>query len=75
MFYILMDLILLVYNLDIDVIKTIQVEIQVYGGLNLTLDILWVNSVRGDEGSMSLTRIPMQAFVASRDECSLELEA
>ena len=75
MLYILMDVKIIGLQLGIDVIKTIQVEIQVYGSLNLTRDILWVNSVRGDEGSMSLTRIPMQAFVTSRDECSLELEA
>ena len=75
MLYILMDVKIIGLQLGIDVIKTIQVEIQVYGSLNLTRDILWVNSVRGDEGSMSLTRIPMQAFVASQDECSLELGA
>ena len=75
MLYILMDVKIIGLQLGIDVIKTIQVEIQVYGSLNHTRDILWVNSVRGDEGSMSLTRIPMQAFVASQDECSLELGA
>ena len=75
MLYILMDVKIIGLQLGIDVIKTIQIEIQVYGSLNLTRDILWVISVHGDEGSMSLTRIPMQAVVTSRDECSLELEA
>ena len=45
--------------------------IQVYGNLNLTRDILWINSVRGDQGSTSLTQIPMWAYITPRDECSL----